>query len=88
MIIKNLKKIDKKISHFFIFLIKIYQKTFSPDHSSAGKFFPFQGCKYFPSCSMYAILVLEKNGFLFGVPKILWRIIRCNPFSKGGVDFP
>ena len=69
-----------------VWLIRGYQRTVSPDHSELGKTQPFCGCRYYPSCSEYGILVLEKYGFVFGVPRIIWRVIRCNPFSKGGVD--
>ncbi len=69
-------------------LIKIYQKTFSPDHSTGGKAFPYCGCKYYPSCSQYAILTLEKHGFVMGIPRVFWRVLRCNPFSHGGGDQP
>ena len=67
-------------------VIGIYQKTFSPDHSDLGKAQPFCGCKFYPSCSEYAVLVLEKQGFVMGMPRVIWRVLRCNPLSKGGVD--
>ncbi len=79
---------DNFLAVFFIKLIKIYQRTVSPDHSDLGKTQPLTGCKFYPSCSEYAILVLQKQGFLFGLPKIIGRTFRCHPWSKGGVDFP
>lgn len=79
---------DRALSKVFIFLIKFYQKTFSPDHSFLGKMNQYTGCKFYPSCSQYAILVLQKKGFTLGIFKIFWRILRCNPFSSGGVDNP
>jgi len=82
------KKIDQGIAHQTIKLIKIYQKTISPDHSWFGKRNPFHGCKYYPSCSEYARECLEKKGFVRSIFKISGRIVRCNPFSNGGVDFP
>ncbi|MDD5504751.1 MAG: membrane protein insertion efficiency factor YidD [Candidatus Omnitrophica bacterium] len=45
-------------------------------------------CKFFPSCSDYTIMALKKHGFLTGICFGLWRILRCNPFTKGGVDLP
>jgi uncharacterized protein len=51
---------------------------------------PYMGgqCRYYPSCSQYAILSLQKDGILRGTAKSFWRILRCNPFSKGGIDNP
>lgn len=43
-------------------------------------------CKYFPTCSQYAIEALEKYGVIKGSLLAVWRILRCNPFSKGGYD--
>ena len=43
-------------------------------------------CKYIPTCSEYAIQAIEKYGVLKGVFLGIWRILRCNPFSKGGYD--
>lgn len=68
----------KKIS---IFLIKIYKKIFSPMFSYLGVH-----CKYYPTCSDYAIEAIEKYGFIKGCFLSLFRILRCNPFSKGGYD--
>ena len=79
---------DRALASCTIFLIKGYQKTISPDHSNFGKTRPFEGCKFHPTCSEYATLVLKKSGFIFGIPRIVWRILRCNPWSRGGVDAP
>jgi uncharacterized protein len=43
-------------------------------------------CKYHPSCSQYAIDALRKHGLLVGSAKAAWRLARCNPWSRGGVD--
>ncbi len=45
-------------------------------------------CRYYPTCSEYAILSVEKHGALKGTLKALWRVLRCHPLSKGGVDLP
>lgn len=68
------------LSKILINLIKKYQKYISPLKKPS--------CRYYPSCSNYAILAVEKYGFFKGILKAVWRIIRCNPFSKGGVDYP
>lgn len=43
-------------------------------------------CRYYPSCSQYAQEAIEQHGPLTGTRLALWRILRCNPFSKGGLD--
>ena len=43
-------------------------------------------CIYTPSCSAYMGQSIEKYGYIRGIPRGLWRICRCNPFSKGGYD--
>ena len=43
-------------------------------------------CRFYPSCSEYAIEAIEKHGVFFGLFKGLKRILRCHPFSKGGYD--
>ena len=45
-------------------------------------------CKYYPSCSNYAIGVLRRYGFARGLLLSTWRLLRCNPWSSGGVDMP
>ena len=44
-------------------------------------------CKYHPSCSQYAIDALRKHGFVKGSVLAGWRLLRCNPWSRGGVDY-
>ena len=44
-------------------------------------------CKYHPTCSRYALDALEEFGFLRGSVLAAWRILRCNPWSHGGVDY-
>ncbi len=61
-----------------IFLIKFYQRNISPMKTTK--------CPYFPSCSCYGLEAVQKYGALKGGGLALWRILRCNPFSKGGVD--
>jgi putative membrane protein insertion efficiency factor len=80
--------LDQKFAGFTIWLIKGYQKTISPDHSELGKCDKLSGCKFYPSCSQYAVEVLKSRGFLFGMPKVVWRVLRCHPWSAGGVDKP
>lgn len=85
---KLLKKITKIPSLVVIFFIKIYQKTLSPDHGWLKHHHPYGYCRYYPTCSEYGKKAFEKYGFIKGSIKTIWRIIRCNPWSKGGVDLP
>ncbi len=61
-------------------LILFYQRFFSPIFGKK--------CRFYPSCSEYAILAVEKYGVLKGILKSIFRILRCHPFNPGGVDFP
>lgn len=67
-------------------LIRIYQKTLSFDHGMFKDLFPGGYCKFHPSCSEYTYQAVEKYGLFLGGIRGAWRILRCNPFSKGGDD--
>lgn len=45
-------------------------------------------CRFHPSCSDYALEAVRLNGALVGAGQAVWRIVRCGPWSKGGVDYP
>ena len=62
----------------FTLPIKLYQKTVSPITG--------QRCKYHPSCSDYAVQAVTKFGILRGLVLAGWRLLRCNPWSRGGFD--
>jgi len=59
-------------------LISGYQKWISPA-------FPAR-CKYYPSCSSYAATAITQYG-VKGIAMVSWRVVRCNPWSHGGVDY-
>lgn len=61
-----------------IWLIRFYRKHISPFRAPC--------CKYVPTCSEYALEAYERYGFLKGTRLTVWRLLRCNPFSKGGYD--
>jgi uncharacterized protein len=63
-----------------IAFVRLYQLTLSPIFG--------RQCRFQPTCSHYMIGAVEKYGVLRGVPKGLWRIVRCNPFCRGGYDPP
>ena len=64
---------------FVIRLIRMYQKYLSPLKTRWH-------CIYIPTCSQYGIEAIEKYGVLKGGLLTAWRILRCNPFAKGGSD--
>ena len=64
-----------------IFPIRLYRLIVSP-------LLPANTCKFHPSCSEYAVLAIRKHGVLRGVRMACWRLLRCHPWSAGGVDYP
>jgi uncharacterized protein len=46
------------------------------------------GCRFYPSCSAYAEQAVAELGAARGVVLTVWRVLRCSPLSKGGVDYP
>lgn len=61
-----------------LLLVKFYRSRISPLKKPC--------CKYYPTCSAYALTAIEKHGALKGSALAVWRILRCNPWSLGGVD--
>jgi putative membrane protein insertion efficiency factor len=59
--------------------IRLYQRAVSPALP--------RRCKYYPTCSEYAVAAIRRYGVLRGVVLAAWRLLRCNPWSHGGVDF-
>ncbi|MDY5836040.1 MAG: membrane protein insertion efficiency factor YidD [Eubacteriales bacterium] len=66
------------LQKFGLGLIRFYQRRISPLLPAA--------CRYYPTCSNYALEALQIHGFFKGSALAIWRILRCNPWSKGGVD--
>lgn len=67
------------IKKIMIFIIKVYQKYISPLKKISS-------CRFTPTCSTYALEAIEKHGAIKGTYLMIIRIIKCNPFSKGGYD--
>jgi len=59
--------------------IRLYRRVLSPALPAR--------CKYHPTCSQYAVEAIRRYGVLRGVVLAAWRLLRCNPWSHGGVDF-
>ncbi len=66
------------MKHIMIWLIGLYRRFISPIKPPC--------CRFTPTCSAYAIEAFCKRGFFVGLILTVWRILRCNPFSKGGCD--
>ncbi|MDD6478517.1 MAG: membrane protein insertion efficiency factor YidD [Oscillospiraceae bacterium] len=66
------------MSRFLIGLIRFYRKNISPLKPSC--------CRFNPTCSAYAIEAISTHGAFKGSFLAVWRILRCNPFCKGGYD--
>lgn len=66
------------MKEFLVFFIKIYRKYLSPLKKPC--------CRFYPTCSQYALDALEKYGVLKGGFMAIKRILRCNPLNEGGYD--
>jgi putative membrane protein insertion efficiency factor len=66
------------MKRFLLRLIRLYRKGISPHFAPS--------CRFRPTCSQYALTAIERFGALKGGGMALWRILRCNPFCKGGYD--
>ena len=56
----------------------LYRRTISPLYGEV--------CRYYPSCSRYSLEAYQQRGFTVGVALTVWRLLRCNPWSSGGID--
>nr|WP_246798634.1 membrane protein insertion efficiency factor YidD [Deferribacter autotrophicus] len=70
--------LNKFFKKLIIRLIDIYQVLLSP--------FLGRNCRFYPTCSQYTKEAIIKKGLIVGMILSCWRILRCNPFSKGGYD--
>ncbi len=66
------------MSKVLVALLRAYQLVVSPLFGPR--------CKYYPTCSSYAIEAVRVHGALRGAGMAVWRVLRCNPFSNGGLD--
>jgi putative membrane protein insertion efficiency factor len=70
--------VKRLISAVLIAPIRLYQRWISPAIAPR--------CRYYPTCSAYAVEAIRELGPIRGVVLASWRLLRCNPFSHGGVD--
>lgn len=59
-------------------LVRCYQVLISPLLPAS--------CRYYPSCSSYAVQAIGRHGLVWGTALASWRLVRCNPWTAGGVD--
>lgn len=67
------------MKRLFLWLIRFYRTQLSPRKRRPC-------CRYFPTCSQYALTAVQRYGAWKGGGLAVWRVLRCNPFSKGGYD--
>lgn len=72
--------------YLIIHLISLYQKTLSLDHGILRFLYPHGYCRFYPTCSEYGKQAIMKYGVFKGGMKASWRVLRCNPWNKGGID--
>jgi len=69
---------NRFMRYFLIYIIQFYRSYLAA--------YKLPTCKYYPTCSEYAIQAIKTKGAVKGGLMALWRLLRCNPFSKGGYD--
>jgi uncharacterized protein len=74
------------LKRYVLWLIRIYQKTLSFDHGLLSHLYPYGYCRFRPTCSDYTYQAIERHGIIKGGWLGLKRVVRCNPFNKGGID--
>ena len=73
-----LHALSKAVSFLLLLLIKTYKYVVSP-------WLP-RACRFYPTCSVYALEAVKKYGPIKGTGLAVWRVLRCNPFCDGGYD--
>ena len=66
------------MKYLIVKFIRVYQIILSPISRPS--------CRFYPTCSQYAVDAIEKRGIVVGLLKGIWRVIRCNPFGGSGYD--
>jgi len=71
------------MTRLLLALLAFYHRWISP---ALHMLFPGGGCRFVPSCSEYAAVAIATHGPLRGAGLAVWRILRCHPFARGGLD--
>ena len=77
---KPLARLYRVPAFLLVFFVRLYQRLLSP--------FLGRHCRFYPTCSEYFILVVQKYGALQGTVRGIWRILKCHPWNPGGFDPP
>lgn len=83
MFISNLLLIPRRLA---VFGIELYQRILSPDHGFLRGLYPYGFCPYYPSCSQYAKIAIQRHGVFKGGLQAMWRIMRCNPWTHPSIE--
>lgn len=75
---RGLRGVVRLPRRLLVLLIRGYQRFLSPLTPPT--------CRFYPSCSAYAVIALERHGVIRGTRLAVWRILRCNPWNPGGID--
>lgn len=76
--VRTLRAVARLPRRLLVLMIRGYQRFLSPLTPPT--------CRFYPSCSAYAVIALERHGVVRGTRLAVWRILRCNPWNPGGVD--
>ena len=76
---KTVRKAVYAVRRLFLAPVRFYQRFLSPLKGTPS-------CRFTPTCSAYAVEAVMEWGIVAGTLLALWRVVRCNPFSKGGYD--
>lgn len=76
----NFRELTHLPAKFVLFLIRVYQRCISPALGPR--------CRFYPTCSEYARLCVERQGLLIGGARTFARLCKCQPWHPGGVDVP
>lgn len=77
-VVRVARAVVRSPRRLLVLLIRVYQRFLSPLTPPT--------CRFYPSCSSYAVTALERHGVIRGARLAVWRILRCNPWNPGGVD--
>jgi len=70
------------MTRVLLYLLDLYRRWLSPAIHALKP----GGCRYVPTCSEYASIAIATHGPMRGVALAAWRLLRCNPFTRGGLD--
>lgn len=79
-VIRYLKILDRALCRIMLFFLDLYKKWLSP--------YIAPRCRFYPTCSIYAMDVYREYGFFTGSWLTIKRLLKCHPFHPGGIDMP